>query len=298
VTRPKPFTEKVRRKRRAEQAKAEAGANSRYIAPTAAEIQRDIELAADLTAVLGLPEFSGCASQAELIAKPSKAISDLAGVLGAVRWNWLVRKHMRHDQALPSLGGVQPTHGQMQVTIEAGLKHAEALREWYRSLSPGLLFQETVPMTTPRSSDHIEAMAAHGYPIDSPPLPEDDNMGPALGAVIERLADKLAILAAKYEPRPGRQPGTRSTAQWAARPLIWFLDRHASNAPLAKRRKFLFRCMRAAGIDCPDLDDEPGYFARWFREVEALAQSATAQAPEPCERDEMPAIDAPIKDAP
>jgi hypothetical protein len=39
------------------------------------------------------------------------------------------------------------------------------------------------------------------------------------------------------------------------------------------RRKFIFQAMRGLGIDCPDLEDDPGDFAIWLSEVETLASS-------------------------
>jgi hypothetical protein len=244
MPRPEPFTEEVRRKRREEQAKIDNNAFRRADERTDAEIQRDEALAANLIDVLGLAPARRRAGREEIASEPGKAICELAGILVVVRWHWQVRQDIEPDRSLPILGGVQPTHGEMHVTLEAGLKHAEKLRDWYRSLPAALLLKATVPFA---------------------------EESPVLGVVIERLTETLALLAAEHKPQLGRQPGRRAVAQSAARYLIRFVDRHAPDASTEAHRTFVFRAMRGLGIDCPDLRDDPRDFASWFSEVEALA---------------------------
>jgi hypothetical protein len=136
----------------------------------------------------------------------------------------------------------------MHVTLVEGLEHAKKLRDWYRSLPEELLFMAAVPFA------------------------EGDA---ALGAVIERLTETLEAWTAAHKPRRGRQPGRRAAAHSAARYLIQFIDRHAPDAPAEARRRFVFCAMRDLGIDCPNLEDDPGDFATWFSEVEALASPPT-----------------------
>jgi hypothetical protein len=191
-------------------------------------------LAADVLPKLGLSKQQ----EKELIA-------ELAALLAEVRWEWRSRRGMIPDVSLPVLGGVQPTPGQMHVTLTAGLMHAEKLRDWYRSLPVALLMKATVAFT---------------------------EGSPALGVVIERLSEVLADLEEQYRPKRGRQPGERAVAQGAARWLVWFMNRHATDASMEQRRSFVFCGMRKLGISCPSLDDDPGDFNAWFDEVEALAQ--------------------------
>ena len=61
-------------------------------------------------------------------------------------------------------------------------------------------------------------------------------------------------------------------AQWAAGYLFEFIRRHAPEASIKQRREFVFRAMRGLGIDCPDLEADPGDFNIWFDEAEALAK--------------------------
>ena len=107
-------------------------------------------LAADLIPVLEPPQQQ----QKELVA-------ELGELLAVVRWEWKSRRAIIPDALLPILGGVQPKHGEMRATLMAGLKHAEKLRDWYRSIPAALLYTTTVSF-------------AHE--------------NPALGLVIERLA--------------------------------------------------------------------------------------------------------------
>jgi hypothetical protein len=119
---------------------------------------------------------------------------------------------------------------------------------------------------------------------------------PALGVVIERMVEVVAGLAAQYEPKPGRQPGMRLRAQQATCPLFWFMARRSPRLPIEKHRTFVFCCLNALEILCPNLnnddlkqlvkganelgdlcpsfDREPGGFSRWYAETEALAQPA------------------------
>lgn len=247
MPRPKKFTERIRRERRETQAEIDDKAFRRASVRTEAEIDRDVGLAADLVSVLGLSVLLGL---------PDSHRQDLALELSAqfpeIRWEWQTGSEIEPDRSLPILGGVQPTQGEMRATIDAGLKHALRLRDWYRCLPHGLLLKQTVPMTTP---------------------PQQNEQAPALGVVIEQLAGTLEALATRYNPKRGRQPGRRAVAQRAARKLIWFIDRHAPNAPIAKRQEFVFRCMQKLGIDCPNPEDDQNDFNEWFGEVEALARS-------------------------
>jgi hypothetical protein len=244
MPRPERFTEEVWAERRKEQAKIDDDAFRRVHAPTERDIDDDVALAAKLIGTLGIPRDGRRARRAEIKVEVEKAISELMGFLGEVRLEWKVRNKIRPDLSLPIVGGVQPTHGEMHVTLNAGLKHAEELRDWYRSLPATLLSKSTVSFT---------------------------EGSPAFGIVIERLAEVLAHLTAKHKPRRGPQPGRRAAAQLAARYLIRFIDRHAPDAPAEARRRFVFCAMRDLGIDLPDLRDDPGDFAIWFGEVEALA---------------------------
>jgi hypothetical protein len=248
MPRREPFTEEVWAERRKEQAKIDNNAFNRADEPTERDIDHDVALAAKLVGILGIPRDGRRARRAEIEADVAKAISDLMGFLGEVRLEWKVRNKIVPDLSLPIIGGVQPTRGQMRATLNAGLKHAEELRDWYRSLPVTLLSKSTVPFT---------------------------EESPALGIVIERLAEVLAHLTAKHKPRRGRQPGRRAAAQSAARYLIRFIARHAPDSSTEARRRFVFRAMRDLGIDLPDLRDDPGDFATWFSEVEALASPST-----------------------
>src|SRR5205807_3269606 len=92
---------------------------------------------------------------------------------------------------------------------------------------------------------------------------------------IERLPEALAGQADQYQAKQGHPLGERAAAQGAACYLVWFMDRYAPDAPIKKRREFMFQIMRKLAISCPDLRDHPGDFNTWCSEVEALAKPAT-----------------------
>jgi hypothetical protein len=215
-------------KRRTEQARAQ------FDKRTEKETKHLSALAAKLILVLELPQ-----------PRQKELASELGALLATVRWEWRRRRKIAPDASLPVLGGVQPTYGEMSVTLKAGLKNAERLRDWYCSLPTGLLMNVTVSLA-------------------------DESL--ALGVVIERLVKTLARAADQYHGTPGHQPDERLVAQGAARWLVWFMDRQATGAPIAHRRLFMFKCMHQLGIPCPKLPDDPGDFNAWFDEVEALAR--------------------------
>ena len=70
----------------------------------------------------------------------------LPEILAIVRWEWNFRRDIQPDELRPRLGGVQPTPGEMKVTIEAGAKHARMLRKWSHSLLPALFHNVNVPI--------------------------------------------------------------------------------------------------------------------------------------------------------
>jgi hypothetical protein len=181
--------------------------------------------------------------------KKGEFAAELAGLFTQVRWHWNHGRDRIPDPMLPRLGGAQPTHGEMRTTLDEGLRHATALRDWYRSLPPALLRSITVPM-------------------EPEPSPSDD---PPIGVVVERLAEILGRVAEQYEPKPGRQSGERYAAQRAAYWLVWFLDRRLPNLAEAQRHSFIFDCLRELGIPCPDLRYDPGDFKTWFAEMAASA---------------------------
>jgi hypothetical protein len=246
MPRPKPFSEEARRKRRKEQAQIDDAAFRRANMPTDAERRRDVDLATKLVDVLGLPQILRRQQRAAIVKEVVKSIFELRDLLVEIRWHWQVRQEVKSDRSLPILGGVQPTHGEMHATFKALLKHAEPLRDLYRSLPAALLLDVTVPFA---------------------------EESPVLGVVIERLAEVLTGKAAEHEPQQGRQPGKRAVAQSAARYLSRFIDRHAAGASTEARQRLVFQAMRGLGIDCPNLEDDPGDFAVWFSEVETLAKS-------------------------
>jgi hypothetical protein len=172
------------------------------------------------------------------------AIPELIALLTEIRWECRTRSKIEPDPSLPVLGGVQPTHHEMQVTLEKGSACARELLDWVRSLPAGIL----------------------------PSLPPETEA--ALGAVInplEQLVKPLADLADSHERAAGRRPGQRAVAQHAARWLIWFIDRHAVGAALETRQKFVFLGMCALGIPSPNLKEHPSAFSAWFSEAEVLA---------------------------
>jgi hypothetical protein len=234
--------------RRAEKARAE------FDKRAGKETKRLSDLAVELTPLLELSQ----PRQRELVA-------ELAAMFAEIRWEWQRRRKIALDPSLPVLGGVQPTHGEMHETIKGGLRHALALRDWYRSLPLGLFLNQTVSMT-------------------AEPLPGDETA--VIGVVIERLAETLAELADQYHSKTGRQPGERAAAQGAARWLIWFMDRHAPALSIEQRRSFVFRCMRKLGIPCPNLPDDQGDFNTWFGGVEACARPRTKADPEAATNDD------------
>jgi hypothetical protein len=203
---------------------------------TEKETKRLSSLAADLIPALKLPQ----PRQKELTA-------ELGPLLANVRWEWRNRREIAPDASLPVLGGVQPTQGEMHATLDAGLKQAERLRDWYCSLPTGLLMNVTVSLT---------------------------GESPALGVVIEPLVETFVSVADQYQGKPGRQPGERLVAQRAACWLVLFMDKQAPGVTLANRRLFMFKSMQKLGIPCPNLRDDPGDFNGWFDEVEALARPA------------------------
>jgi hypothetical protein len=217
--------------RRAEAARVEF--NKR----TEREIKDLLAFAADAIAVLGL------VANHRRAWRVGKSSADLAALLPTVKWEFQHRRSI-----------VRPTPAEMRATLADGLRHAEALRDWYRSLPDALLLNQRVSMM-------------------AEPLPGDDP--PVLGVVIERLAETLSSLADQYQAEQGRQPGERAAAQGAACYLIRFMDRHAPDASIEKRREFMFQSMRKQGITCPNLRDHQGDFNKWFGEVEALARPTT-----------------------
>jgi hypothetical protein len=182
---------------------------------------------------------------------------ELAGLLLNAEWEWRARRHIQLDPSLPVLGDIQPTPGEMRATIDEGLKYAQKLREWSRSLPAALLLNEVVPLTTP---------------------PYRRGPPPPLQVVIEGLAETLARLSALYKPRRGRPPGRREVAQWAAAPLMAFAYRHAPEATAEQRREFVRECLRRVEIACPDPNDHPAEFPRWFKPVEAVAKRGLARS--------------------
>jgi hypothetical protein len=245
--RPKPFTEAVRIARRKEQNKLngepidvafaddeQLGGEalreaSRPDKRTDNEKRRNLQIATDLAPILHLPD---------------ELVSELKDILIEVRWHWRDRQNVM--PGLPNLGGVQPTHGEMRATLQAGFEHAERLRGWYRSLPAALL------------SETVVTFAEGGAP---------------LGVVIERLPKVLEQMADEHKVL-GRPPGRRVAAQAAAAWLIAFVDRRAPKLSRKQRKKFVFLAMRELGVDCPSLNDDPGDFAVWFAEVEAMARPA------------------------
>jgi hypothetical protein len=176
-------------------------------------------------------------------------LPELERRLELVRRENKIRQKIEPHAMLPVIGRVQPTYGEMHATLTALLKPAEQLRDLYRSLPEALLLNVTVSFFG------------------------EDN--PALGLVIERLAEVLSSHAAQHLPRPGRQWGQRAVAQHAATYLVRFMNRRAPDAPARKRRKFIFYAMRKLGIDCPSLDNNPGDFTTWLNEVEAIEKAGS-----------------------
>lgn len=181
--------------------------------------------------------------------KQDELAAALASLLPSVRWDWNSRQGIIPDASLPIVGGVQPTPGQMRATLKEGLRHAEALRDWYRALPVALLMHFTVPIGQGQSSG-------------------DD---PLVGLIIELLTETLARYASQYEAKPGRKPGRRFAAQYSAWWIICFLDRHLRSLSVAKRRDFIFHCLHKLGVDCPNQKDDQGDFNTWFDEAETLA---------------------------
>jgi hypothetical protein len=189
-------------------------------------------------------------------ASPALA-TKLAGLLADAEWEWHARRDIQPDPSLPVLGDIQPTPGEMRAIIDEGLKHAQKLRKWARSLPAALLVNEAVPLTTP---------------------PYRRGPPPPLQAVIEGLAETLDRLSALYKPRRGRLPGRREVAQWAAGPLILFAYRHAPQATTEQRRTFVHACLGQIVVECPDPNDHAAEFARWFQPVETAAKRGLARS--------------------
>jgi len=182
--------------------------------------------------------------------------TELAGLLANAEWEWSARRDRQPDPSLPILGDIQPTPGQMRATIDEGRDLALKLREWSRTLPTALLLNETVSMTK------------GGVPA---------NNDPAVRVVIECLAEKLDRLSALYQPRRGRPPGRREVAQWVAGPLMLFAYRHAPKATKQQRREFVRACLEQMKIECPDPNDHPSDFDRWFPPVETTAARGRAR---------------------
>jgi hypothetical protein len=182
--------------------------------------------------------------------------TELDGLLLNAEWEWHGRRDIQPDPSLPVLGDTQPTPGEMRAIIDEGLKHAQKLRQWYRSLPAALLLNEVVPLTTP---------------------PYRRGPPPPLQAVIEGVAEALDRLSALHKPRRGRSPGRRQVAQWAAGPLMLFAYRHAPEATSEQRRTFVRECLDRVEIECPDPNNHPAKFARWFQPVETAAARARAR---------------------
>ena len=106
----------------------------------------------------------------------------------------------------------------------------------------------------------------------------------ALGVMIECLALAVSRMAEEHEPKPGRLPGSKATAQSAALPLLRFVNLHAS-APTAKeRRTFVFECLRRIEIPCPDIDNHPTDFGAWYKELEEMARPVPKPSSNPEKR--------------
>jgi hypothetical protein len=244
--------------------------------------------------------------------RQQELVAELAALLTEVRWEWRSRRKIIPDVSLRVLGGVQPTRGEMHVTLGRGLGHVQKLRNWYRSLLPTPLPEPIVPLAEDNPVVGIvierlaETLASKTHPTLKPGLRLAEKLRnwyrslppallktvvlflderPVLGVVIERLVAILAGMADQYQAKPGRQPGERAAAQGAARWLIWFMNRHVPDASIKLRRSFMFRSMREPGIPCPNLADDPGDFNKWFDEVEALARPATRDSATTTARD-------------
>ena len=244
--RPKPFTEAVRIARRKEQNKL----NGEHVddEPLDDEALREAFRPDKRTDIEKRLDLKIAAALVPILHLPDELVSELEGIVIEARWHWKTRQ--KGMPGLPNLGGVQPTHGEMRATLQAGLEHAERQRGWYRSLPVALL------------SETVVTFAEGGTP---------------LGVVIERLPEALAQMAAEHKVL-GRPPGRRVAAQAAATWLIAFVDRRAPKISEKQRKKFVFLAMRALGVDCPSLDDDPGDFAVWFAEVEAMARPANGNS--------------------
>jgi hypothetical protein len=261
MPRPEKFTEPVRRRRQRERLQQDnTDWKAARLAPLDWEAPRP---APPVTKPIdgSLKEAEGDA--ADLIrnflrvrASPALA-TKLAGLLLNAEWEWHARRDIQPDPSLPVLGDIQPTPGEMRAIIDEGLKHALKLREWSRSLPAALLVNEVVPLTTP---------------------PYRRGPPPPLQAVIESLAETLARLSALHKPRRGRGPGRREVAQWAAGPLVLFAYRHAPQATTEQRRTFVHACLGRVEIECPDPNNHPAKFARWFQPVETAAKRGLARS--------------------
>jgi hypothetical protein len=274
MPRPEKFTEAVRRRRQRERLQQD---NPDWEAPRPAPL--------DWEAPRPMPPatkpIDGSLKEAEgdaadlirdfLYVRASPALAtELAGLLLNAEWEWHARRDIQPDPSLPVLGDIQPTPDEMRAMIDEGLKHALKLREWSRSLPAALLVNETVPLTTP---------------------PYRRGPPPPLQAVIESLAETLGRLSALYKPQRGRPPGRREAAQWAAGPLMLFAYRYAPEATDKQRRTFVRECLGRVGIECPDPNNHPNKFARWFQPVETAAKRGLSTiarprggAAPPCDR--------------
>jgi hypothetical protein len=264
MPRPKRFTETVRRERTRDRLRrlhpeyappdeapaifnsdAEAERNRQAHAAYGARIKEARRLGAIARKLIPIVE----ADQA----KQNEYAGILASLFVTVRWDYKAGRDHIPDPSLPVLGGAQPTHGEMRVTLEEGLRHAMALRDWYRHLSAALLLRVRVPMRSETTADD-----------------------PSIGVVIEKLAETLTREAERYKPKPGHQLGERHAAQGAAGYLIRFVNLHFPNLTVKRRRIFVFRCLRDLGIPRPNLDLDPGDFNAWYAEAESRAGRAAA----------------------
>src|SRR5258708_301956 len=109
MPRPENFTETVRRHRLQRRAEVEKTFR-RAQQPTEAEITHDVELAANLVRLLGVPRDRRRTRRAEIVAELGKAISALVALFTQIRFDWNSRREINPYSSLPALGGIQPTH--------------------------------------------------------------------------------------------------------------------------------------------------------------------------------------------
>jgi hypothetical protein len=160
---------------------------------------------------------------------------------------WLMASARDEYRRLLNIAGTKATPGEMHAAVEKGRERARALLEWSNSLPPGMFSNSTTLMP------------------GEPPL----------RTAIEAVAQTFDRLAEMHARTRGRPPGRRSAARSVAPPFLSFAYRHAPKIG-NQSRIFVWGCLCALGIECPNPFNHSPKFVRWVRPLEKSAKRGAA----------------------